>query len=1282
MLYLWNYYHPDQPYVYDGINEVIVSVALSAPRPGIFLDSVKYLLVVATPIDISVLAVCSDNNFESIRLSPTSYSVPSDNTTMMKITGSQCGRIFMAGNDSNVYELDYSLSDQSWAGGIFGGNAEGVRKCRKINHFAWNWKLSHVIPPVFRQFIQAEDTFADLAVDNSRNIVYGVTSLGTLNAFYLGVAGDDLKFFLTNFDLLGATKIYLNQYHYSSADGTLKQYFLGEDLVANGFTVVKLFPLSPLESKRVHLVVVLTNGTRIYLSLRGDKRDIYGSTIDLASGPTGVKICGVRGPPASDAMINLKRSDPSSSSASAASVNGADAGYAPGFDPAKKLNVTGAFYSRGVYLVGLEKNPQSDELLTIHEDLMMRGAATTNLPSLREGIALEELNTPSVLAAGESKVFDIAEVPHAYLQPSSSKIINWALHSATPNSDSNLRDVSQHNKIIPLDDGSMSGGGSWLSLGGGSSVVDSKADKAATDFHPLLAYNCLAGTSGRKTASGIDFADLDNTISMSEFIAQHLPITSTFTQRTFVVLTSNGVHLYKKLRPADLILDALRRIDRGDDKRFQAFFSSYGEKQATIMCLALVCGLPADAGDASVGVHPYPQNQSPFMLSDSLANMITNVLMTGTTRAAYRASIASSPFTAGGATAADSRVIAVRSSSDFQKSMMHDALYAFVSRLLRPVWLRPVVEHGKIAATWTKDVIDELQRPLLAVKDLILQSYGAAIVKEGRARVVDYDSQFVTDEIASRSSTATPSDRQLAAQAKAFDEESIRNLYFLVSRSVQLLSLMQIMLSLQSKNNMHYDASSLNDLTFRAITVMSRVQEKVKLTLLALVDTVMSSTNDLSRNAVEALASNCYHFFSAGDKHDLDAKRTLNDIKRLRTMSTEGQTLSSPKMMELIAKCARSFVMASYYWGSSEYVTGEHCELKKACLELLELGDLGREAVVDICLNAAGNFKPEAREKMMRGSGSALSVIEARQSVQWDVNMFHGGSLLTETERMKCYEECYFCLIDIMMTYGSRRTTLGTGVLGSATAGISPDIITANVQKMINLAVTRSDDKTFHALLYNRLLKDKPNHLLQINSRYIEEFLLEKDPLLLYNYFMNAGEGRPAQYQHAANLMYNLATENCDRRIEDRIQFLRQAIASAETLTHIGMDLRLIGGTSSRSSTSSAGAAKESEALLLELRDLLEVAEYQQLVAEKLDADFQRYDFQNKRSSYSGASLKQLEDMEKNVMALQNRCLDISTLFNMCTIYKMWEVCLRLLHASRTNDMNIIVRYWRSFLYR
>ena len=190
--------------VYDGITEVIVSVALTAPRPGVFLDSVKYLLVVASPLEVVLLAITCDAHGEGLQLLPTVYKMPSDNVAMVKVVGSQCGRVFMAGNDGNVYELDYfsgGIGGQSWVGEIVdtalslgsgGGDGEGSsrRKCRKIKHSVWQWRVLSMLPPLLQAALggggegeREGDGLVDLVVDNVRCVLYAVTARGTVSAF-------------------------------------------------------------------------------------------------------------------------------------------------------------------------------------------------------------------------------------------------------------------------------------------------------------------------------------------------------------------------------------------------------------------------------------------------------------------------------------------------------------------------------------------------------------------------------------------------------------------------------------------------------------------------------------------------------------------------------------------------------------------------------------------------------------------------------------------------------------------------------------------------------------------------------------------------------------------------------------------------------------------------------------------------------------------------------------------------------------------------------------------
>ena len=57
VLYFWNYLYGDDYFVYEGVQEVVYSVTAVCPRADTFNDNVAYLLVVVTPVEVTLLAV-------------------------------------------------------------------------------------------------------------------------------------------------------------------------------------------------------------------------------------------------------------------------------------------------------------------------------------------------------------------------------------------------------------------------------------------------------------------------------------------------------------------------------------------------------------------------------------------------------------------------------------------------------------------------------------------------------------------------------------------------------------------------------------------------------------------------------------------------------------------------------------------------------------------------------------------------------------------------------------------------------------------------------------------------------------------------------------------------------------------------------------------------------------------------------------------------------------------------------------------------------------------------
>jgi hypothetical protein len=128
------------------MSEVITCVGLIIPMIGIFLEKVKYLMVVATAGEISILAVIYDN--DEVNLASTPYIVNVNDITVTKIIGTDQGRIFLGTADGNLCELKYDMKiEKNWipaladVSNIFSNvnlGDESKPKFRRINHNSWS----------------------------------------------------------------------------------------------------------------------------------------------------------------------------------------------------------------------------------------------------------------------------------------------------------------------------------------------------------------------------------------------------------------------------------------------------------------------------------------------------------------------------------------------------------------------------------------------------------------------------------------------------------------------------------------------------------------------------------------------------------------------------------------------------------------------------------------------------------------------------------------------------------------------------------------------------------------------------------------------------------------------------------------------------------------------------------------------------------------------------------------------------------------------------------------
>uniref|UniRef100_A0A8C9DZ07 Nucleoporin 155 n=1 Tax=Phocoena sinus TaxID=42100 RepID=A0A8C9DZ07_PHOSS len=191
-IFMWNYEDGGDLAYFDGLNETILAVGLVKPKAGIFQPHVRHLLVLATPVDVVILGlsytnlqtgsgVLNDSMCGGMQLLPDPlYSLPTDNTYLLTITSTDNGRIFLAGKDGCLYEVAYQ-AEAGWFS----------QRCRKINHS--KSALSFLVPSLLQFTFSEDDPIVQIAIDNSRNILYTRSEKGVIQVYDLGHDGQGMN---------------------------------------------------------------------------------------------------------------------------------------------------------------------------------------------------------------------------------------------------------------------------------------------------------------------------------------------------------------------------------------------------------------------------------------------------------------------------------------------------------------------------------------------------------------------------------------------------------------------------------------------------------------------------------------------------------------------------------------------------------------------------------------------------------------------------------------------------------------------------------------------------------------------------------------------------------------------------------------------------------------------------------------------------------------------------------------------------------------------------------
>ncbi|RAL48081.1 hypothetical protein DM860_017872 [Cuscuta australis] len=377
-LFLWRFDKWDgQCSEYNVDEQAICAVGLAKAKPGIFVEAIQYLLVLATPIELNLVGVCCSGNnggidpyAEVMLQSLPEYTVPSDGVTMSCITCTDSGQIFLAGRDGHIYALQYTTGSV-WQ-----------KRCRKVCLTAGlgsaisRW----VVPNIFK--FGAVDPIVEMAVDDERHILYARTEEMKIQVFSVCPNGNSpLKKVAEERNLINQRDAYVGRQPAPRAPRGSKT------------SIVAISPLSILESRLLHVVAVLSDGRRMYLSTSG------GNSGSTAGGlknqkPNCLKVVATRLAPPLGAGGGLGIGAISLASRSQTED--------------LSLKIESAYYSTGTLVLSDSSPSTVSSLLIMNRDSSAQSASTSFGSGARSSRALRESVSSLPI---EGRMLFVADVP-------------------------------------------------------------------------------------------------------------------------------------------------------------------------------------------------------------------------------------------------------------------------------------------------------------------------------------------------------------------------------------------------------------------------------------------------------------------------------------------------------------------------------------------------------------------------------------------------------------------------------------------------------------------------------------------------------------------------------------------------------------------------------------------------------------------------------------------------------------------------------------------------------
>ncbi|KAF3924754.1 hypothetical protein AA313_de0209947 [Arthrobotrys entomopaga] len=293
MLYLWNFSSGGDFQEYaEPSKSNILAVNLLKPRPGVFVDSVTHVLLVATSSDITLLGLSAKPNGRpfngcDIQIYKTNMSLTVKGINVNIVEGSpKSGRIFFTGTvDNEVYELTYQ-EQEGWF----------QPRCGKICH-TQSGIIAQFAPKIsFLSGPQTTEHTVQMVIDDSRNLLYTLSSTSTIRVFHMK-SGNVLNLTMT--------------IPFERALSNIRVAHGLPRILDRTTPFVSISVVTAQQGRRVNLVGTTTTGCRLYFSAASAYGSQYGGE---PSAPSDMQATHIRLPPLPAGDKN-GRGDPGTSQA-------------------------------------------------------------------------------------------------------------------------------------------------------------------------------------------------------------------------------------------------------------------------------------------------------------------------------------------------------------------------------------------------------------------------------------------------------------------------------------------------------------------------------------------------------------------------------------------------------------------------------------------------------------------------------------------------------------------------------------------------------------------------------------------------------------------------------------------------------------------------------------------------------------------------------------------------------------------------------------------------------